>query len=508
MEFVSILDKIDVAVKDAPRADFFTDFNLTRIIEEITHNWGEDVMPFYRYFPKDAESEAYRRKIYRDIRVPENFEGINKSYSLMQKKKFSKNNKDKARQPVAQHIWHVNEVYWYTRSVDYMDKCLSDKQLNSEGMRAFYEKLHEYATSKDFLYLYETSEKIQTELDGIRVKMLYENKRMVLLDEVENHPEAITESHLRELYSENTERVANPFAGDFDILGIEKDILFLVMRKHSDLFKAAATMYDRHLDYEKDFITRFYEEVSFYLSFVKFENDMKNQGYVMTLPTEKEDEKIHAEGLYDLALALVNQKRGKEVVSNNFYYDQNDLFFVLTGPNQGGKTTFARSLGQLVFFTKMGLPVPADSANLHYFSDILTHFSVEESVETGRGKLMEELVRLAPMMKSAKENAFIVINELFTTAANYDACIMGKKVLSHFIQNGCHGIYVTHLAELLESEERAVGLCAALDDKGFQTYKILREVMEYQNCATNQVNKYGLTYDELKKRLEERSVNA
>ncbi len=145
---------------------------------------------------------------------------------------------------------------------------------------------------------------------------------------------------------------------------------------------------------------------------------------------------MSAVGLYDLALACT----GREVVTNDMFFKEQERFFVLTGPNQGGKTTFARSLGQLVYFSMMGLDVPAVSARVYRFPDILTHFSVEESVETGRGKLKEELTRLAPMMKDlGGRHAFVVINELFTTAANYDACIMGRRVLEHFLDKGCFG---------------------------------------------------------------------
>ena len=60
-----------------------------------------------------------------------------------------------------------------------------------------------------------------------------------------------------------------------------------------------------------------------------------------------------------------------------------------------------------------------------------------------------ELVRLVPTMKASCEGNLEVINELFTTA-NYDACIMGKRVLEHPLAQGCMGIYVTHLEELGE----------------------------------------------------------
>lgn len=507
MEFVSILDRTEVPVKDAPRGEFFTDFNLSQIISEISHLWGEDILPFYRYFPKTASDEKYRRDVYDDIVNPDIYEGVYKAYSLMQKKKYAEVNKSKARQGVSIEVWHVNEIYWYTRGVYCLNEELKDKDLKSEGMLAFRDKLTEYAGTAEFKKLYEVSEIIQTGLDGLRIRMVYENGRMILEENYENHPGALTEKTLRSFYEENKNRLENPFSGELDILGIEKDILFLVMRKHPEIYKEAGKIYKEYFDYEEEFLSRFFKEISFYLSYAVFEKEMNKAGYEMTSPEVDESKNISAQGLYDLALAVANNKRGLEVVSNDFHYNEDELFFVLTGPNQGGKTTFARSLGQLVFFTKMGLHVPASHANLHYFSDILTHFSVEESVETGRGKLMEELVRLSPMMKTARENAFIVINELFTTAANYDAVIMGKKVLEHFISNGCHGIYVTHLSELLESEDKAVGLCAALNEEGIQTYKILREVMEYEACATNQINKYKLSYDDIKKRLQERREN-
>ncbi|MBO7631747.1 MAG: hypothetical protein J6S78_05405, partial [Lachnospiraceae bacterium] len=157
--------------------------------------------------------------------------------------------------------------------------------------------------------------------------------------------------------------------------------------------------------------------------------------------------------------------------------------------------------GQLIYLTKIGLDVPAVSATLPVYPRIQTHFSVEESVETGRGKLMEELVRLAPMMKDRRRGSFVIINELFTTAANYDAQIMGKRVLEHFIALGCMGIYVTHLKELTDERSGVVSLRAMLDERGVQTFEIQRGAAEDIACAANQVNKYRLTYEQLKERL-------
>ena len=122
-------------------------------------------------------------------------------------------------------------------------------------------------------------------------------------------------------------------------------------------------------------------------------------------------------------------------------------------------------------------------------------------METGRGKLQEELVRLKPMMEENRQGTFVVINELFTTAASYDALIMGRKVLEHFIGLGCMGIYVTHLKELITAHEQAAGLQATLDAERIQTFEIRRGEAPDIACAENQVNKYRLTYEQLKERL-------
>lgn len=255
---------------------------------------------------------------------------------------------------------------------------------------------------------------------------------------------------------------------------------------------------------------------------------------------------------YDLAL-LLKQVSGKGVVCNDAYYAKQERFLVVTGPNQGGKTTFARSLGQIVYLAKMGFAAPCVFAHMPYFSGLLTHFSVEESLETGRGKLKEELMRLAPMMCGEHRGSFVVLNELFTTAATYDAYIMGRRVMEYFMAQDCFGVYVTHIQELAAGEKaqeeicageniggkeacadvenweetdllhgkgkyrqkegesgkeppsagRIVSMAACVDerDSHIRTYRIVRRAPEGVGYAYALVEKYHLTYQELKERL-------
>ena len=124
-------------------------------------------------------------------------------------------------------------------------------------------------------------------------------------------------------------------------------------------------------------------------------------------------------------------------------------------------------------------------------------------MESGRGKLKEELVRLAPIMQGKQKGAFVIINELFTSAATYDAYQMGQRVLEHFLDQDCYGIYVTHIEEMAKEREKIVSLVAALaEGEGYvRTYKILRSPAVGKGYVETIVDQFGLTYEEIVRRV-------
>ena len=517
MWFESILN-LKEPIKGMTRPVFFIDLNIDQIIDRVAKN-DTKIKEHYEYFPLDEECENYRRKIYRDIKEKDLYKALSDYCIKYNEFRDFENRKKTTRVDVQEPVWHFSAVKTYSEALIELLSTLKEKVPESDGFKMLMEYLETYTSKEVFKSAFQSASELSAELSNIDVEASLENGRVVvsISDKKENEeteqeddsedPEKDTidyEEFLRYFDSENDKTFVSPFALVNDLTSFEQEIVKIVIKRNPELFKKAEKLYEEYENFEDNVFSRHADELPFYLTFYEFQMKMQQAGFKFTEPTCDEDKKISAEGLYDLALACVNLEKNKPVVSNDFYYDDTDLFFVLTGPNQGGKTTFARSLGQLVFFTKMGLDVAADKANIHWFSDILTHFSVEESVETGRGKLMEELVRLSPMMKNSRNNAFVVINELFTTAANFDAIIMGKNVLSHFIGEKCHGIYVTHLRELCDVDERVAGLSAQLDENRIQNFKILRHGVDYEGCAENQINKYRLNYNQLKERLKER----
>ncbi len=488
----SILDLHVRAYDPEVTVSYFQDLNLLQIIDKLTARWGKKIKSYYRYLPGTPEEEAYRRAVYCDIKkdsvyaalmsFTEDLENVDK---LRKEKKKVYNLKQRA-------VWQIRETESYITAYEKLEKELEQEELSSEGMTAFLQILKDIQGSEEYRRIREQTKAVLAKIKELRFIITYDKDRI-----------SVTLGELPEegAYPEMRGSLQNPFIADPYLTELENACLDILTKKKADFFRELEGTAALCEAAKKTVLDRFEKEVLFYLSFRTLQLDMEKEGFCFSTPVTAEKNKMEAEGLYDLALALTSLSTGKKVIPNDFQYKEGDRFFVLTGPNQGGKTTFARSLGQLVYFSRIGLDVPARSAAVPFFPDIQTHFSVEESVETGRGKLKEELIRLAPMMEENRKGTFVIINELFTTAASYDATIMGKKVLEHFTALGCMGIYVTHLKELSEGIDGVVSMRAMLDDNRVQTFKIKRGVAEDIPCAENVVNKYRLTYEQLKERL-------
>lgn len=503
--FTSILDlrKTDKNINGSPI--FFQDLNLDRILDAVQYCWKRDIRKYFYYFPADEASEDYRREIYKDICTEEIFLALMNFVELIEKSKEASEKINQVEIEAQKAVWKLWEIYYYCRAVENLSISLENSNFASSGLNSLRNYLKFYVDSNSFKILCDNTYDLYNKLCDFKLVLSFENNMINLS---QGDLEGAYDEFLNTAFPEHEAKLVSPFVASPQLSALEAELISIFAKKNASFFMELESLCKSYVTYGNETFFQLYEELGFYLAFRKFQDKMQQSGFDFSFPTVDESQDVAANGLYDLALACVNIRNSNAVVTNDMFYNKKEQFFVVSGPNQGGKTTFARSLGQLIYFTKMGLTVPALDSNLHYFSTILTHFSVEESIATGKGKLKEELDRLAPMMCASYENAFVIINELFTTAANYDACIMGKRVLEHFIARKCMGIYVTHLKELSEDNPAVVSMKAQVEfreengrKRALRKYKILRNAADEMGYADDIVDKHQLRYEQMKQRL-------
>lgn len=510
MEFLSILGKNGFNVRKNA-TDFlgtplyFTDLNLVQIVDMIRNECPEyDLKKYYYTLVDSKEDISYRQEILEDffnekvLNAARDF-----SYGLLRARTYNEYS-EKTEHAVSAKRWKIDTAYMYITAVSGLEQSLRSCELKSEGMKALFEYVAAKIRDETFV---EFSEKTKALAD----KML----SLEFEIELERHSISISPKKSEVcyvdrinslLYGEDDKKnintaFASPLSGILRISKLEDRLIQVLVKENPEIFDELDAFCERYNNFLDEKLVRLEDEMQFYISFVLFRRKQDKYNFKFCFPNVGED-KFEVCDAYDLALACRNAAEGKSVVPNSMEYRDDERFIIITGPNQGGKTTFARAVGQLVYFAMLGLEVPAGKAQVPLFDDIMTHFEVEESLETGAGKLKEELKRLKPMVESEHKSCFVVLNELFTTAASYDAYMMGSHVIRHFIQNGYYGIYVTHIKELAKKTSRTASLVAGIDEDGrTRTYILQRKPAEGIGHASSLVDKYRLNYEEIKERL-------
>jgi hypothetical protein len=241
-------------------------------------------------------------------------------------------------------------------------------------------------------------------------------------------------------------------------------------------------------------VVAFAREVRFYLLYLKFMKSLMKRGYAFTIPRFTLDGRIDVRGFYNILLA----EKGV-AIPNDISTDGSKRIFVVTGMNSGGKTTFATSFGQLAYLAKLGLPVPAERAEIPFFSTITTAYPAREDPRESLSRLEQDVVRAMDILRKADGSTLIITNELFATTTSDEGYVLSKIFLEEVSRRGSYCIFVTFIPQVA-SLDFVISMVAqpSREDPTKPSYKILPGPPPSEYMAVRIASKYGLSYKELK----------
>lgn len=283
---------------------------------------------------------------------------------------------------------------------------------------------------------------------------------------------------------------------------VEAQAIGLLAGLYPALFGELHAFVAPRVDFLPPTLERLAEELRFYLAFLQVVDDLGSRGVKWCLPrlSAQAGGPVRVRDMVDLALAVGSER---PPVANDLTLASGEQVVFITGPNQGGKTTFARSFGQLAYLAGLGLPVPASSASLPWCRPVLTHFPAPDDPDHDRGGLADELHRLHSVLAAAGPHALLVFNELFSATSAADALQLSARVVAQLRGSGCRVLWVTFLEELVLGTPGAVSLVGQVepDDVTRPTFRFRAQPPGGRSHAVALAARHGLSSDDLAERL-------
>ena len=216
-------------------------------------------------------------------------------------------------------------------------------------------------------------------------------------------------------------------------------------------------------------------ELGFYVSALNLHKKLTALGEPTCFPgpLPPPERSLTATELYEPCLAL---RTGHHVIPNDVHATRKPLV-VITGANQGGKSTFLRAAGIAQLMSQCGLYTAAESLSVNVCDGVFTHFKREEDTSMESGKLDEELARMSVIADQAGPNSLVLFNESFAATNEREGSQIARQIINALLDTGSRVMFVTHMFDLAaalhdDEQQRGLFLRAQREQDTNRTFKL------------------------------------
>ena len=229
-------------------------------------------------------------------------------------------------------------------------------------------------------------------------------------------------------------------------------------------------------DHTLSFFDMLRTELAFYVGCLNLHDKLaaKGEPWCFPHPAPTGDRRLRFSGLYDVCLSLHMEGRP---VSNTVDADGKSIV-IITGANQGGKSSFLRSAGLAQLMMQCGMFVAAESFDGQLCTGLFTHYKREEDATMKKGKLDEELARMSDIVDHLAPDSMLLFNESFSATNEREGSEIARQIVSALLEKRIKVFFVTHLYDFAHGLfdrkiEDAIFLRAERQDDGMRTFRLV-----------------------------------
>ncbi len=491
------------------KPDFTDDLQLDYLIDKIVaFRENPELRPYFYLFPEEPDTCFYRQEVFRDLQSAEIKECMEKLIAGISCAERYFQYSDSFSFSAQKWKWRLDGILVYYQTIE--DLCTGFNE-NPPKAQALY-RLHQY--------LYEIlcdpeAQKLRAKANSLNEEFAAMSYRIII-----NKDRAVFTFHgdetdycfpVRNAFMHGQADEApvyfdgSPFSSSMELNPLEEFVLRQFQKKNRVLFRDLETFCGIKRDVISEEIPDIIREVKFYLAVSDYFSRLSEKGYPFAIPQIVAERELYLDDCYDIALAIHHAEQKKEVIFNDITKTEFETAILVTGPNQGGKTTLAKAFGQAFYLGMMGFSVPGRLAKLPFVNRIFTLFSSENVRMNVDSRLQTELKNIRSMLDDISEYSVVIMNELFTSAPTMDALAMSRALLKKLIHEKKSICFcVTHTYELAADSDDYVSLVATVVEDGTfrRTFRIIRKEASGIAYANSIVDKYKLNYSHINYRIQ------